>query len=184
MPMASSALGIVSAVDLIGRRRGERADLNGVIALGLVSRHRLAGVGNLSARADATADHRGDTVGRSRRPDLLGEIDRRTVGGVEPLRRVTEPGRPIRVGTPGRRLDHQPCAEFARDDHIVVVVAAQADPVVGVLEQREGSEERQVDAVMEDQVGLDAAVGDEQAVGFQLGQRVSVDGRQHSPLRT
>ena len=180
--------------DLVRRRRGERADLNRVITLSLLSCHQLAGFVTVSAGADVTADHRGDTVGGSRRPDLLGKIDRRTVDGVEPLGRVTEPGGPIRVGTPGRGVDHQPCAEFARDDHVFVPIPAQTDPVVGVLEQREGGEERQLDTVMEKQVGLDAAISDEQPVEVQPGQRpptpmvsaerVSVDGRQHSPLHS
>ena len=72
--------------DLIGRRRRERPDLDAAIPLRLVSRHDLAGVVTVATRTDATAHHRGHAVRAGRRPDLLGEVDRRAVGGIEALR--------------------------------------------------------------------------------------------------
>ena len=58
---------------------------------------------------------------------------------------------------------------FASDPHVVVVVAAQGDAVAGILEQREGGEERKFNPMMENQVGFDPAIRYEQAVGIQLG---------------
>ena len=73
MPIASSALVIVIAVTWSAVVVGERADLHRVVALGFLWRHRATGVVAVAARADASAHHRGDAVGRRGRADLLGE---------------------------------------------------------------------------------------------------------------
>ena len=61
----------------------------------------------------------------------------------------------------------------ASDVQISVVVATQSGPGVRVVEQGERREGRQVDAVVEDQLGLQPAVGHEQRVAGRLGRAVS-----------
>ena len=92
--------------DHVRRRVGERADLDGVVALGLLGgEHRLGGVA-VALGADAAADH-------DRRPalvlgaELLHQRDRLPVERVELLGRVAELGRPARAGPPGRALEHE-----------------------------------------------------------------------------
>ncbi len=58
----------------------------------------------------------------------------------------------------------KPAPTLARNIEITVVVAAQSGAVVGVVEQRERREARQVDSVVEDQLRLQPSVGHEQSV--------------------
>ena len=154
--------------DLVGRRVRERADLHRVVMLGLLGRHRVAGVVAVPARADAAAHHDGDAVRRRSRPDLLCERHRRAVGGVELLGRVPELGTPVRVRAPRGCLDNEARVELACDVEITVVVAAQSGAVVRVVEQRERRKARQVDSVVEDQLRLQTSVGHEQPVAVGL----------------
>ena len=73
---------------------------------------------------------------------------------------VAEPGAPVGVGPPGRRLEEQAGAGPGRHVGVRAVVVGQHLPAVRVVEQREGREVRQVEPAVEDQVGLEPSVGD------------------------
>ena len=66
----------------------------------------------------------------------------------------------VGVGPPGRALEQQSRTRRLGDLGVAVVVLAQQRPAVGVVQKRKGGELGQVDAVVEDQVGLKAAVSD------------------------
>src|SRR5262249_28045249 len=75
--------------------------------------------------------------------------------------RVTQPGSPVAARSPGRSLQQQASPGIGGDRGVLVEVRAEHPPPCLVLDQREGGELAQRDAPVEDQVGLDPAVGDE-----------------------
>ncbi len=58
-------------------------------------------------------------------PDLLKNLNRFTIRIGQHFGRVTEPGSPVCVGTPGRALENQSSAEILRDLRIRPKVLAQ-----------------------------------------------------------
>ena len=93
--------------------------------------------------------------------------------------RVAELGAPVGAGPPGRALEDEAHAVGARDVDVALVVADQELPALDIAQQREGREEGQVQPVLEDQAGLDAAVGQEEGA-VALGQAVAIlGGRLH-----
>jgi len=82
----------------------------------------------------------------------------------------TDEPSPIRACPPGRCLEHKTCARRVRAQfqvgHVVAHQALAADLVV---EQDEGGEVREIDAIEEDQRGLEPAVAQEQSA-CKLGQ--------------
>jgi len=94
-------------------------------------------------------------------PELLHQRDRLAVERVEPVERVTDLGRPVRARPPGGCLEDEADAALAREDGVGRVVEAELVGALVVLEQVEGSECRQLEAVMENERCLEAAVSDE-----------------------
>jgi len=106
-------------------------------------------------------------------PEVEQERDRLLVQLVETIAVVTEPSPPIRIGAPGRRLGDEAGPGLTRDLGVAVEVVAQASPAVRCLEQHERGELWKLDAVVEDQLGLETAVGEERSL-FQLRKRWAV----------
>ena len=107
---------------------------------------------------------------------------RRRLGGsrAEAGRPVAELGPPVGVGAPGRGLELEPGAAVPGDGHVPLVVAPQQPLAVGIVQQREGREQRQVDAVVEDQVGLEATVGTISRSPLVCGRRAVICARRSS----
>ena len=145
-----------------------------MVALRFLGRHRVGGVVSVTAWTDTATHHGGDSVGGRGGADLLGEGDGRPVDLVEPRRRVTELARPVGAGAPRRCLHHEARVMLAGDVQVAVVVPAQPLRTARVVEQRERREARQVEAVVENQLGLQSAVGHENPVADRLRQRLSM----------
>jgi hypothetical protein len=155
----------------VGPGGGERADLRGVILLGVRGRHRVLDHVAVAARPDDAVDeHRW-----SGRPvlvaDLLGELDRRAVDSVERLSVVAQPCAPVRVRAPRRGVEDEAGVALARDVEVAREVVAQRGPALAVLEQLVRGEQRQVEPAVEDHRRLEAAVGEEDAVARELRKR-------------
>jgi hypothetical protein len=153
---------------------GERGDLLLVVGGRLVGRDGGLRAVAVVQRPDDAADHdgrrRGELVAH-----LLHERNGRAVG-LRELRVVdAELARPARARPPGRRLEHEADAVLGGGAREALVVAAQPVGAGRAVEQRERRERRQVDAVVEDQLGLQAGVGQEDAA-VELGQVAAVSG--------
>ena len=88
-------------------------------------------------------------------------------------RRVPEPLRPVGTGAPGRRLEHDPDASLARDADVRLEVASERVLAALAREQVVRGEVREIEAVVEDEGGLEPAVGQERDV-LELRQCVAV----------
>ena len=163
----------IGSVDVVHRERAhevgrgvlEHRDLLGVIGLRLVGAHQLARLVAVAARADIAGDHHR----RARRLELVAQVghhrDGLAVDAGELLARVAELLRPVEVGAPGGALQHEAQLRVARELAIARVVAAgDLDALVG-LEQVERREQRQLHALVEDQRGFHAGVGEKNLVG-------------------
>ena len=124
-------------------------------------------------RPHATADHHRSIAAPGAVAELLHQLDRPAVEGVELLRRHADAGRPVRIGTPGRALEHEAGAGLPRQGEVRLVVAPELIQSLVVVEQDEGGELGQVEPLMEDEGGLDTPVGQEE-VTVQLWQLLSV----------
>ena len=150
--------------DEIGAGLGEHPHLAGMIGLRLLGGHVAVGRVAVAARAEAAADHHR----RARRllgvADRVQEVDRGGVGRVERLGRIAERRAPVRVRPPGGALQHQAAAVALGERNVGREVARELRPARLGAQQVEGGEVRQLLALVEDQRGLDAAVGQEQLV--------------------
>src|SRR4051812_10686940 len=97
--------------------------------------------------------------------DLLGQRDGRAVGGVEVVEGVAEPVRPIGAGAPGRGVDDEAHAALTSQGEVRGEVGAQLVAAGLVAQQGEGGEAGQVEPAVEDQRGLQTAVGEKRAGG-------------------
>jgi hypothetical protein len=172
-PIASSAYVHRDRGDHVGRGVGEGRDLGGVVVLPLPRGELRGRVVAVVLGADAAADHDG-RPGLVVAADLLHEGDRLAVQVVELLRRVADLGRPAGARPPGGALEHEADFVPAGERHVRRVVGAQRLRPLFVLEEVECREQGQVEAVVEDEGRLDAAIGQEQA---------AVELRQVMPMR-
>lgn len=146
----------------VGAGLGEGSDLQAVIGFGVQGGHDLPGIVAIAARADAAAYHHG----RGRRfmagAQVVHQLHRLPVHRRDVVGRVAELGAPVGAGPPGRALQDETHAVGLGDGDVAFVVARERGPAVGIAEQVEGREVGQVEAVLEDQRGLDTAVGQEE----------------------
>ena len=105
------------------------------------------------------------------------EGDGFAIGCCELAASVADALRPIGVGAPGGALEDQTRVVLEGEIDVGPEVAAErgASGVVG--EQGEGREMREIDALVEDQGGFDAAVGEEGVAG-ELGEAGAVTGHE------
>jgi len=146
----------------------QRCDLGCVIALGVGSGHRRADGVPVATGSDVAADDDRDV--RVRVTERGEQLDAPTVDPVECVGVVAEPGAPVGVGAPRGRLDDDPGPVRPRQRNDVLEVLAQQLASLGALDQGERREVGQVDAVVEDEVGLESALADERPT-LQLWQR-------------
>jgi len=129
-----------------------------VVGRGLVGAHAFVGDPVVKPRPHAPGHGDGDRSLLRASRDLTGERDRGRVESVKIVRGVAEEAAPIRVGAPGRRVEHQRptgvCGE--RDER--TVVGAQRLPTPGGFEEHEGGELGEFLPEAVGQRGLDAAV--------------------------
>jgi len=103
-------------------------------------------------------------------------IDRGAVDPVELDGAVADGGAPLGVRPPCRRLEHGADAVAPGDVDVVLEVGVEQLAPPFVVEQRERGERRQVDIVVEDEIGLEPAVGSHRPA-VQLRQLSAVAGR-------
>ena len=144
----------------VGALVGEDPRLRQVVVAGLPRVHRLAGHVPVATRPHHPGHHDlRDGVGvLPREPG--DEAHGGRVGTGEPLGPDPQPGAPVVVGPPRRGLQEQARPGRRGDLGIAVVVRAEQVAPLGVGEQQEGGELGQLHPVVEDQVGLQTAVGD------------------------
>ena len=105
--------------------------------------------------------------------DVRQQFDRGAIDARERLTRITELRGPVRIGAPGVRLENKAEARVLRHGDIARVIGAQLGDAGLALHQVETREMRKVHAFVEDQRGLEPAVGEEQAIG-KLRQLISI----------
>jgi hypothetical protein len=162
MPTASSASLSVSALTRSALVDAKVVTCAELVGLRLVGAHRVADDVAVASRTDAAADQHVDVLPRVD-PNPLEQGDSSPVHVIECLRRVTEPGPPVEICAPGRRVEHDADAVSLGDRHVGRVVGPQRFEPVRVIEEDEGSEVRQLEPLAEDQGRLHPAVGDEGA---------------------
>ena len=138
---------------------GKGPDLLGVVLLRLVRGHLSGRVVAVVLRTDTAADHDRRAILAGLGAKLLHQLDRLAVELRQLLVGVADLRRPVRIRTPGGAFEHEPEAVLARQGHIWLEVGPQLALARIVLEQVECSELGQVEPAVEDQVGLEAAVG-------------------------
>ena len=147
----------------IGAGRREGANLRRVIRARRRRQHHGIRPVAITARPDAPADDHGRSLGLELLPHVAQQLDGGPVDRVERARRVAEPGAPVGAGPPGGAFQHEADPAVARDRGVPGVVAAKrVDPSIG-LQQVKRREQREIEPFLEDERGLDAAVGQEQA---------------------
>lgn len=106
-------------------------------------------------------------------PQVVHQVDRVDVDRGNVCRRIAELRAPVGACPPGRALKNEAHGVRARDVDIALVVSDQGLPALGIANQRKGREEGKILPILEDQAGLDSAVGQEQAT-IALGQPMAV----------
>ena len=154
--------------DHLGTGLGEGAGLQPVVGGRLGGRHRRPDHIAVAARADHAVDDRRET--RPLDGERRHELDSPVVDGGQTDGVVAEAGPPVEVGPPRGRVQHEPGAEALGEIEVRRVVGDQAGPSVLGVEQGKGREVGQVETLVEHEGGLETAVGQERAVGSELGQ--------------
>ena len=160
--------------DHVGLGVGEGADLGRVVLGGLIGGELPLGVVAVVLRPDAAADHDRRDVVLVPVAQLRHQCDRPPVHRVQLRRAVADLRPPSRARAPGRALQHEAGAVLLGELEVGHEVAAQLlGAPSSLLEQIEGGELGQVEPAVEDQGGLDPAVGEEELVA-QLRKSVPV----------
>jgi hypothetical protein len=145
----------------IGPREG--LDLFGVVVAGLLRIHPRGAVIAVAAWSDAPA-HDDVVLGLQRRPRIDKALDREAVRVGQSGATVTEQVSPVRIGSPGGGFDDETGARIGGHLCVLEEVTIQARPSRLVTQQRHCREVGQVHAVVKDQRGLEAGVGEEHRV--------------------
>ena len=167
--------------DEVGLGGGERLRLQGVVGAGLLDRHQLLGLVAVTARTDAAADDHRRVGSLPAVPGGHEKVDGGLVDLDQALLGVGLAGGPVGRGPPRRRLQHDAHPVADGDVEVGVEVALQGGVPGGVVEEGEGGEVGEVEAVVVDEGRLDPTVGEEDAAG-ELRQLVAVGG--HGGLRS
>jgi hypothetical protein len=140
-----------------------------VIGLGVVGAHGRGVLIAIAAWADATADDDWRVVIAISGAQFGHQADGVAVDGVERVGGETEAGAPVGIGAPRGALEDEASAVGGGDVEIALIVRAQQISAAGIVEQQERGEVWQLEAIVKDERGLEAAVGEIEATG-QLGQ--------------
>ncbi len=152
----------------VGVGPAEGVHLRRMVEFRLLGGHRAAGHVAVAARPDAAADHHRRTRRLVDAPELLHHGDRFVVHADDRALAIAEPGAPVGARPPGRRLQHEAKAILRRERRVAPVIIAQQVAAGRLVEQVEGGKIGEVDAVVENQAGLDAAVGQKDFVSVHL----------------
>ena len=141
---------------------GQRRNLTPVIVLRFGGRHDVARVISVAAGADAAADD-------ARHVAIIGlertsPLHRLSIEVVELLLSEAELGRPVRARAPACSDELEAGAEAPSQVQVRPDIVVQRLLTFGGPQQHHRCEERQVDTAVEDQVGLDPAIGQEEAI--------------------
>ena len=146
-----------------------------MIVLRVVGAHESAGVIAVAARPDAAADHERRLARRLRGADRAQHVDGGAIRGGESIAIVTELRAPIGIGAPGWALQNESVAVSYRHRNIAIVIGAERRAAALALDEREGREHWQVEAVMKDQRRFESAVGKKESA-VELRQAAAIFG--------
>src|SRR5262245_56533070 len=131
-----------------------------MIVLGLGSAHRLFNFIAVAARTDIGRNHHWCLRGLMFVSQVRNQRSSRAIGPGKSRARIAELLAPVRTCTPRRAFqDEAGAVAFGNRDVALVVVTNDSCAPLG-LEQIEAREERQIDAILENQRGLKAAIGE------------------------
>ena len=153
--------------DEVGAGVGERLDLRTVIGLGGVGIHGSEIGVRVTARADAPADDDGRAGLPFPEPEE--EVDGPAIHVAQPGRVEAESLAPVGAGAPRQGFEHEAAVVGLAETQVAAEVLAHHQFGVAVVVQDETGEVGQVDPTVEDEVGLDPAVGEED-LARRLGQ--------------
>ena len=154
-------IGHCNGGDHVGFGLLERADLEGMVGLGLGFGHDLFRVIAVAARADAAADHHLGVRGFVFAAQVMQEVHRAPVHLCQRVARIAELGAPVRACPPRCAFQDEADPVGLGDGDVVAVVAVHRRTSGVLLEQIERGEIGQVEPVMEDQACFQTAVGEE-----------------------
>ena len=148
-----------------GRGRSEGGDLFAVIGLRFLGGHDAVGVVAVAPGADAAADHHLGLAAFELAAHLFQERDGFPIGLGQLVFGVAQQGRPVGGRAPGGAFKDEADAVSLGDRGVGAEVAVESVPALAVLQEIEGGEMGQVEAVVKDERGLDAAVGEVKVTG-------------------
>ena len=140
-------------------------DLPAVIVLGFGNAHRVVDLVAVAARSDIGRDHDGCLCTLV----AVAQIRHKRYGSAirlgELRARITELRAPIGARPPRRAFEHESGAVAFCDRDVAFVVRADGFGAARALQQVEAREIRELDAVVKNQCGLKAAVGEKRTAG-------------------
>jgi len=144
--------------DHVGRGVAEHLDLRRVIRLGRFLRHRVRRLVTVPARAEAAADHDRLRAVSELSANFLQKADRSSIRLRELGRAVAKPGPPLGARAPRRALEDQPGHKAPSEGGVAAKVLSQRGLAVRSLQQIEGGEIGELEALEKDERRFDAAV--------------------------
>ena len=146
--------------DEIGASVLQHANLPSMVVLRVVGAHGNAGSVTVAARPDTAADHEWRFARRLCGADLAHHLDAGAVRLGKPIAAIAKLRAPIGIGAPGRALQNESVAVPQRQGNIAIVIGAERRAAALALEQSEGCEHRQLEALMKDERRFEAAIGE------------------------
>src|SRR5262245_3518916 len=147
-----------------------------MVARGFCRAHDAPGVITIATRADAAADDHRRLTSLVLAAQLQHQTDCVSIDGRDPVARVAELLAPVGAGAPGRTFENEPGNRSPGDADVALIVAPERIPAALVLQQVERRKVWQLQALLEDKGGFNAAVGQEQGAGLLLRQRLVICG--------
>ena len=141
--------------------RARRSDAHGRSSR-LPGAHHLARIIAVAARADAPADDDRRVAVLVLVPQIDHQPDGLAIGRGDLIARVAELVPPVGACAPGRAFEDEPHAIGFRDGHVTLVVARQRLAPGLLPQEMERGKMGQLQPLVENQGGLDAAIGQKQ----------------------
>src|SRR5829696_9188320 len=153
-----------------------------MIVPGLAYAHHPARIIAVAARADAAADDDRHGFAAIVVAQAEQQGDRGTVQIVQMLSAIAKLRRPVGARPPRRAFKDEADARAAGEIEIATIICFEGASACLAVEQDDRREMRQVDAAVEDEVGLEPGVGQEQA--FELAKRCAAHWEPSTDFRT
>ena len=160
--------------DQIGLRVANDSKLCRVIPLRVHRSHQVGWTICIAPRPDGGTDDQGNSAVELG-AECAEQLDGFAISFVQRFLRIAETRPPIRAGPPRHRFENEADAGYSGDARMPPVVASEDLGAALILQQNHRGEIRQLKSLVEDQVGLHAAISEEDVLG-ELGKAVSVPG--------